>query len=153
MELPPEIPVPVELTQLAAASVQDEWCQLLILREQVARREKQATYWQHLKTLAVDKERCSQCDMGLMGLQTILVALHQLGQLLLDSEDLDFVSETLTSLSEILANAAEELPREGSATFPVLQFQLQEFAEYLGEVNLIPRGHRPSPRGRVSPSH
>lgn len=35
MELPPEIPVPVELTQLAAASVQDEWCQLLILREQV----------------------------------------------------------------------------------------------------------------------
>lgn len=28
----------------------------------------------------------SQGDMGLMGLQTILVALHQLGQLLLDSE-------------------------------------------------------------------
>ena len=29
------VPVPAELTQLAAASVQDEWCQLLILREQV----------------------------------------------------------------------------------------------------------------------
>ena len=38
MEIPqpvPPVPVPAELTQLAAASVQDEWCQLLILREQV----------------------------------------------------------------------------------------------------------------------
>eukprot|EP00435_Cladocopium_sp_Y103_P053012 s631_g16.t2 len=137
------VPVPAELTQLAAASVQDEWCQLLILREQVARREKQATYWQHLRTLAQAKERCVQCDMGLMGLQTVLVALHQLCQLLMDSEESDFVSETLAALAEILALAAEELPREGSATFPVLQFQLQELAEYLGEVNLVPRGHRP----------
>ena len=41
MDVPPRlqpvqpVPVPAELTQLAAASVQDEWCQLLILREQV----------------------------------------------------------------------------------------------------------------------
>ncbi|CAK9041731.1 Uncharacterized protein SCF082_LOCUS24055 [Durusdinium trenchii] len=129
-----------ELTQLAAASVQDEWCQLLILREQVAKREKQVTHWRHLKTLAAESERCSQCDMGLLGLQTILVALHRLGELLLEaSEDFDFPRETLTTLAEILSSTAEDLPREGSATFPVLQFQLQEVSDYLGEVNLTPR--------------
>ncbi|CAJ1363582.1 unnamed protein product, partial [Effrenium voratum] len=130
-----------ELTQLAAAAVQDEWCQLLILREQVSRRERQATYWQHLKTLGADTQRCAQCDSGLMGLQTVLVALHQLCQLLLDAEDLDFVSETLLALAEILA--AAELPKEGSATFPVLQFQLQELSEYLAEVAHAPRRRRP----------
>ena len=29
--------------------------------DQVARREKQTTYWQHLRTLAQAKERCVQC--------------------------------------------------------------------------------------------
>ncbi len=36
---------------------------------EVARREKQATYWQHLKTLAVDKERCSQCFLAIFFLK------------------------------------------------------------------------------------
>eukprot|EP00913_Durusdinium_trenchii_P009020 g8486.t1 len=57
------------LRQLSAADAEqlrqlDEWCQLLILREQVAKREKQVTHWRHLKTLAAESERCSQCDLA-----------------------------------------------------------------------------------------
>eukprot|EP00439_Symbiodinium_sp_Y106_P066473 s484_g10.t2 len=66
-----------EITQLATAAVQDEWCQLLIVREQVARRQRLLTSWEHRRALASDKERCMQCDVGLLGLQTALTALHQ----------------------------------------------------------------------------
>mmetsp|Transcript_8871 Transcript_8871/g.18839 ORF Transcript_8871/g.18839 Transcript_8871/m.18839 type:complete len:170 (+) Transcript_8871:42-551(+) len=128
-----------EITQLATAAVQDEWCQLLIVREQVARRQRLLTSWEHRRALASDKERCMQCDVGLLGLQTALTALHQIGLLLLDpAETPDFVSETLVALAEILAAAAEDLPRDGSPSFPVLKFQLQELSEYLGEVTRPP---------------
>ena len=52
------------------------------------------------------------------------------------------MSESLTALAEILASAAEELPKEGSTTFPVLQFQLQELADYLGDVEFGPAALR-----------
>eukprot|EP00439_Symbiodinium_sp_Y106_P066724 s484_g10.t3 len=259
-----------EITQLATAAVQDEWCQLLI----VARRQRLLTSWEHRRALASDKERCMQCDVGLLGLQTALTALHQpktsrkssenkrrrnRRQELKDKEDedsearrkladlrdkesrkrlkakaddgkrlqqeldkvekepepgdggryekarageegrlakaprvrggqggggdrwgvegllgrgasgdgagggatpaangsdcccsiqqklrssglrkMDFVSETLVALAEILAAAAEDLPRDGSPSFPVLKFQLQELSEYLGEVTRPP---------------
>mmetsp|Transcript_6758 Transcript_6758/g.15696 ORF Transcript_6758/g.15696 Transcript_6758/m.15696 type:complete len:163 (+) Transcript_6758:37-525(+) len=128
-----------DITQLATAAVQDEWCQLLIVREQVARRQRLLTLWEHRKVLASDKDRCAQCDVGLLGLQTILTALHQLGLLLLDpAETPDFVSETLLALGEVLATAAEDIPRDGSPSFPVLRFQLQELSDYLGEVTRPP---------------
>ncbi|OLP80950.1 hypothetical protein AK812_SmicGene38567 [Symbiodinium microadriaticum] len=66
------------------------------------------------------------------------LARHYGVKLALTGSPKDFVSETLVALAEILAAAAEDLPREGSPSFPVLKFQLQELSEYLGEVTRPP---------------
>ncbi|CAE7858474.1 unnamed protein product [Symbiodinium microadriaticum] len=95
----PSGPESSEITQLATAAVQDEWCQLLIVREQVARRQRLLTSWEHRRALASDKERCMQCDVGLLGLQTALTALHQIGLLLLDPAETPAVKSQMFFVS------------------------------------------------------